>query len=511
MTALFLLLAFLPQPQECSISGRVYSASTGAPLKKAQVRLAGQGVNARLSAAANTTDAEGSFRFDHLGAGQYTAMADRNGYLSAAAQKISCGATDVIIKMQPQGMIYGKVMDDDEPFGHASVSVYSRVWIRGTRRMQVVQSTNAQADGSFVLGNLMPGNYYLSARGNTRPPNGEAYVENFFPNTEDVQAAAPVAVAAGAEVRGLELRVRTARVYSIRGKATNQSGEPVNGVPLMLVHADGPSRGSMSNAGTRGGLFEFQNVVPGVYAIQSLPVRSPEGGATASMTAHLPVTVGDADVENLQVTLSPGAEIPGSVKLDDAPFSQNLSVNLQPANGAGIDNNAQVKGGVFALRGVAPTLYRVMIQNLPDGYYVKAIRFGGRDLVRRDLDLSAGGSGTLEILLSAKPASISGSVRNSDGDPVADATVNVWTKDDPDIRTARTDASGKFTLANLAPGEYHAIAWESLDRGVIENPAFRASFENQAAAVTLQEGSLENADLKVVSKDVSDAEVAKLQ
>lgn len=507
MTALFLLMALLSQSQECSISGHVYSASTGAPLKKAEVLLAGQGVNARLSEAAATTDAEGVFRFDHLAAGQYTAMADRNGYLHATA-KASCGASDVAIKMLPQGMIYGRVIDDDgDPFGHANVSVYSRMWIRGQRQLQVIQNTNAQADGSFVLGNLMPGNYYLSARGNTRPPNGQAFVDSFFPNTTDVLAAAPVAVAAGTDVHGVELRVRTARVYKVRGKATNQSGEPVTGVQLMLVHTAGGNRGSMSNAGTRGGVFEFQNVVPGVYAIQSLAFRSPE---TASMTAYVPVTVGDADVEDLRVTLSPGAEISGSVKLGEATFTQPIFVNLQPSNGVGVDSNAPVKDGAFTLRSVAPTTYRVMIQNLANGYYVQAIRFAGRDLVHRELDLSAGGGGALEIVLSDKPASISGTVRNSDGEPAADTTVNVWAKDDPEIHTARTNASGAFAIRNLAPGEYRAIAWESIDRGVIENPAFRSGFENQVSVVTLQEGSQETADLKEVPKTASDAEVAKL-
>jgi uncharacterized surface anchored protein len=510
MTALPLLLAFFAQSQECSISGRVYSASTGAPLKKAQVQLVGPAVTGRPSGASATTDAEGGFHFDHLAAVQYTAMADRNGYLHASV-RASCGSTDVTIKMLPQGMIYGRVIDDDgEPYGHANVSVYSRIWIRGQRQPQVIQNTSAQADGSFVLGNLTPGNYYLSARGNTKPPNGEAFVENFFPNTTDIQSASPVSVAAGADLRGIELRVRTARVYSIRGKATNQNGEPVNGIPLMLMHTGGSNRGAMSSAGTSRGVFEFQNVAPGTYAIQSLTSRPMDGGGPATLTANLPITVGEGDIDNLQVTLIPGSEIPGMVKLDDAPFSQSLSVALQMANGAGVDYNAQVKEGSFTLRNVAPALYRVQVQNLPDGYYLKSIRFAGRDLLHREVDLSAGVAGALEILLSAKPASISGTVRNSDGDPVADATVNVWSKDDPDIRAARTDASGHFTVRNFAPGEYRVIAWESIDRGVIENPAFRASFESQAGVVTLQEGSQETADLKVVSKGASDAEVAKL-
>jgi hypothetical protein len=472
----------------------------------------GQGVNLRLSGSFAATDAEGGFRFDHLPAGQYTAMAERNGYVSTSASKISCGTTDVTLKMLPQGMIYGRVIDDDgESFGHATVSVYSRMWIRGQRQLQVIQNSSAQADGSFVLGNLAPGNYYLSARGNTRAPNGEAFVENFFPNSPDALAAAPVSVASGADVSGLELRVRSAKVYSIRGKAINQSGEPVNGVPLMLMHIGGQNRGAMSNAGTSHGVFEFQNVAPGTYAIQSLGSRMMDGSGPASLTANLPVTVGDGDIDGLQVTLIPGSEITGSVKLDDALFSQeNVSVSLQTENGAGVDYNAQVKQGALIWRNVGPGVYRVQVQNLPGGYYVKSIRFGGRDLVRRELDVSAGGGGALEIVLSAKPASISGTARNADGDPVPDATVNVWTKDDPEIHAARTDASGHFTTQNLAPGEYRVIAWESIDRGVIENPAFRASFESQASVVTLQEGSQETADLKVVSKAASDAEVAKL-
>ena len=510
MTALLLLLAFFPQSQECSISGRVYSASTGAPLKKADVRLAGQGVNARLTEAARTTDAEGAFRFDHLGAGQYTAMADRNGYLSATATKITCGASDVVIKMSPQGMIYGHVIDDEgEPFGHASVSVYSRGWMRGQRQLQMVQSTSAQADGSFVIGNLNPGNYYLSARGNSRPPNGESFVENFFPNTSDTLSASPVGVAAGADVRGIELRVRSVRVYSIRGKAVNANGESVHGIPLLLIHTGGPNRGSMSNTGTTGGVFEFHNVAPGTYAIQSLGSRTTDGGGAPVLTANLPLTVGEGDIDGLQVMLIPGADISGTVKLDDAPYSENLSIALQTSGSLGVDYNAQLKAGAFTLRNVLPSLYRVTIQNIPQGY-VKSIRFAGRDLIRRELDLSAGGGGSLEIVLSSNPASISGTVRNSDGEPVADAAVNAWTKDDPEIRTARTDASGRFTLRNLGPGEYRVIAWESLDRGVIENPAFRASFEGQATVVTLQEGSAESADLKVVTKAASDVEITKL-
>ncbi len=509
MTALLFLSILLQTPnagQECSISGRVSSLSTGAPLKKAQLHLAGQGVNSRLTETATTTDAEGNFRFDHLASGKYSVRAERSGYLMSSAPSLPCPSSDVTIRMPVQGLIYGKVLDDeDEPIGRiALVSVYRRTWIHGQRRLQKAQGTLAQADGSFVIGNLASGTYYLSAKTAMRTLKGEAPVENFYPDTPDAQAATPVSVLAGAEVRGLNLRVRTARVYSIRGKAFIAGGEPLAGIPLMLISADG----SMSNTGTTAGLFEFQNVVPGSYVIQAVP--DGERNSVNRPTAHVPVTVGGEDVTDVQIALSPGAEIPGVVKLDDAPATQTFQVTLEPLNGGGLEDVANVKDGAFELRSVAPTTYYIAITNLPDGYCVKSMRFAGRDVVHRELDLSSGAGGTLEIQLSAKPAAITGTVRNSNGDPVSSAIVQVWSKDDPEVRPALTDDAGHFTLRNFAPGEYRVIAFESIERGVIENPTFRASFEGQAAAVTLQEGSQENADLKLIPKAAVDAEVARL-
>jgi hypothetical protein len=407
-------------------------------------------------------------------------------------------------------MIFGRVIDDDgEPVASAVVSVGKRVWIRGQRQLQIMQGTTSQADGSFVLGNLASGNYFLSAKGNMRPPIGEVFVENFFPNTPEVQTAAPISVAAGAEVRGLTLRVRSTRIYSIRGKATNSNGEEVNGVPLMLMRTTGLNHGSISSAGTRGGLFEFRNVAPGNYVIQAVPFRNRDGTAS-SLTAHVPIAVGEGDVEDLQLTLGPGLEIPGIVRLNDDISTQNFGLNLLPVDTSDFNGGAIVKDGTFTFRSVAPARYRIQAQNLLSGYCIKSMRFAGRDLVRRELDLSAGASGTLEIQLTDKPAVITGMVRDSNGEPMADVAVSAWSKDDPEIRGARTDASGHFTLRDFISGDYRVIAWESIDFGVVENPEFRAAFENQATVVTAQEGSQATADLKVVSKSAVDAEIAKL-
>ena len=86
---------------------------------------------------------------------------------------------------------------------------------------------HSQDDGSFVVGNLTPGRYYLSAGFRkvdeagppARKPEREKYVTTYFPSAADSASAAPVEVAAGAEVRDLAIRLRKSRVFHIRGRA----------------------------------------------------------------------------------------------------------------------------------------------------------------------------------------------------------------------------------------------------------------------------------------------------
>jgi hypothetical protein len=474
MTALLFLSAILIQSPECSISGRVLNLSTGEPLEKADVRLIGPGVPNGLNGVRNTTDVEGNFRFDHLGPGEFRLFAERNGYLNTPGARASCGSGDLAIKMTPQGMICGKVIDDDgEPVPSAYVVIYRTIWNGGHRQLATLADAFSQADGTFVFGKLASGNYYLSARHNVRTPSGEVSVDNFFPNTADEHAASPVRVIAGTEVRGLDLRVRTSRLYSVRGKAIGLHGEPVNGVHLMLHSLDSPDRtGRGANASS--GTFEFHDVPPGHYVIRPGPETNSRV-PVYELTALLPVTVGAADVEDLQLTFSPGAEVLGVVRLEYGSFSQRgVMILLEPVNGwFGGYHWAELKDAVFSLHGVLAGLYRVHVQGLLDGYYVKSIRrYGGRNLAHDELDLSSGVSGTLEILLSNKPAAISGTVHDLDGNPVADALVKIWMKDDPDVRRVNTDGAGHFSLRNLVPGEYRAIAFETSSQASSKTPPF---------------------------------------
>ena len=193
-------------------------------------------------------------------------------------------------------------------------------------------------------------------------------------------------------------------------------------------------------------------------------------------------------------------------------------IQLMVAEGANLgQSNSQAKDdGSFAMKNVQPDRYRLSAGGLPEGCYTKQIRFGGQDVTRGIVDLTSGAGGQIEIVISPKAAQVSGVVRNAKGETAKDTMLTLWQSSDetgaPEfIRSFRTDESGTFRFASLAPGEYRIAAWEQVDGGLVSNPDFRKQFESSAVTVKLQENSRENVEVKVIPFDAIEAEAAKIR
>jgi hypothetical protein len=129
-----------PDPAEkASISG-VVSGTDGKLLRRATVHLASQiafSPNGAVATEATApdrgteTDAEGHFTFDDIAPGGYLLDAQRAGYLTNVQMvKITSGQriTGLVIKMIPQGIIAGRVVDDEGeilPGATVNISMYS--------------------------------------------------------------------------------------------------------------------------------------------------------------------------------------------------------------------------------------------------------------------------------------------------------------------------------------------------------------------------------------------------
>jgi uncharacterized surface anchored protein len=89
--------------------------------------------------------------------------------------------------------------------------------------------------------------------------------------------------------------------------------------------------------------------------------------------------------------------------------------------------------------------------------------------------------------------------------------VQIWLPDEDIAKTANTDQAGNFKLSGLAPGEYHMVAWEDIEPGLSQDPAFRARFDSQATTVKLRDNSHETVEVKLIGKDAIETEAAKVR
>jgi hypothetical protein len=558
MITLILLTAFLaqsdpPVAKKCTLEGQVANASTGGPLKHATLRLSPIGQptpDGPRTAFTSSTDLEGKFVVQDVDSGTYVLRAERVGYIAqnygarsataaGARLKLDAGASlkDLLIKLVPQAMIFGKVVDDDgEPVPFTNVQCQRWMFFNGKRQLRPSGGGSSQADGTFVIGGLAAGRIYLSAEYRSNRNLNEiekaagktaqdALLKTYFPNALDVSGAAAIEVTPGADVRGIEIHMRRGRMYEIRGHVQNTTAGPMPEYVNMFIFPKGgdgfPSGNNNAFINGKNTAFQFKNLLPGVYVIQTMQAvvsttdASGEMKTEARLSGRVEVTVGDTDVENVILPLGAGVEIAGTLRTEGDPSKQSpplYNVYLQSLEGPNFGSfGGRVSDeGNFRLHGTAPAVYRVNVNGAPDGSYVKAIRFGGEDITGKNLDLTSSAGGEMQVIISPNAADVTGVVRNESGEPAPGVTVQMYLGEDIK-RTAVTDQNGGYHLTSLAPGDYRIYAWEDIEPGLGQDPGFRKNFESRAGVAKLEEKGHESVELKLISKDAIETEAAKIR
>jgi hypothetical protein len=250
------------------------------------------------------------------------------------------------------------------------------------------------------------------------------------------------------------------------------------------------------------GQFEFRGVTPGRY---TLIAQSNEG--QKQLQGRQTVEVGSVNVENVIITLGPGFDQPGKVRVDGQTQvgTQMLSVMLQPVeSGAGGLSGASARPdteGNFVLTGVWPGRY-LLRASAPSGLYVKSQRLGTEDVLETPLDLTGGAGGALSIVLGVSTAEVSGAVTSEDGTPVANAMVVLVPESvkrrelQQFYRTATTGPAGGYRFTGTAPGRYKLFAWERIPSGAWMDPDILKPVESKGKPVDIQETSRETVDLR---------------
>jgi hypothetical protein len=520
---------------KCSVEGTVLSATTGEPLKKARLVLQTE-KPAKVYRA--ISDGSGHFVLVGIDPGRYHLHSARNGYLMqfyptskgpwptltlSPGQKL----TEIIFRLSPQGVITGRVLDEDrEPVPSAVVQCLALVYVNGKRQFRMEQGRAANDIGEFRIIDLKPGRYLVSAwdqleryqvetdpRANPTSSAGplkEGHISTYYPNTVRPEAATFIEVAAGAQVNGIEITLahtRTARVtgrISLVDSARPLPSDRLYQIGLVLLPRAGSHfaldhfSGSVEDTEVN---FEIFGVIPGSYVLHADFMDEDK-----RYTARTPVEVIDSNVAGVELKLQATAEINGRVILEENGDLSGaaLSVDLQARDFEFRPPIAEVKDLSFRLDNVDLHSYDINVRAMPEGFYIKSIHLGQLDVTETGLDFTQGVlPGDMTIVLNPNGGQVNGSVHNAKDEPATDATVTLI----PDeshrsltwmYKTAQTDKNGHFNIKGVRPGEYTIYSWEGIEKGACEDPDFMKPHEADGESVSIKESSHESIQLKVI-------------
>jgi hypothetical protein len=310
---------------------------------------------------------------------------------------------------------------------------------------------------------------------------------------------------AGDVLRGIDVQLLRTRTVRVSGRIVNTSGLPGRHIMIDLRPRDsGAFAGRVGGAARDGdGRFELRGVAPGSYILTAALFVD-----KSFYSARVPLDVGAANVEDVQLQLAPGAEMQGRLRVEgDAPLDKKaVRVFLAPRGestfGGGVESTKE--DGSFTVRNVSLDEFIVTLMGLPEAFYVKSIRLGERDISNGVLDLSQGGAGgALDILISPKAARLEGSVSGDDGKPATGIQVVLAPEGERRQNTslfklATTDQNGAFSIRGIPPGDYRVFALEQAEPGAWYDPEFLASIESKGEKVSFAESGAETRQLKAI-------------
>ncbi len=532
------------KPEEYGVvEGSVVNANTGEPLRKAAVTLrrtetaqAAAGLPRTYTA---TTDSAGRFVINDVAPGKYRLSAARNGFVESdyGVRDPQLAGTvltveprgklsDIVVRLLPHGVISGRIVDEDgDPMASVYIQAMRYRYTQGRKQLATYGSATSNDLGEYRIFGLPPGRYYISAStsrgfggerfgpGPPQPPGGEPptqqqYVTIYYPGTPDMATAAPVELAAGGEIRGLDLAMTKFRTVTVKGRVIDATGSNRQRLMVSLMPREGGAFTSMRRAPfiDPNGDFEIRGVTPGSYIlVASIADRD------RPLSARVPLQVGSSGVENATIQLNPPTELAGRIRVDGGsnPGFSGVQIVLQRRDTAGgmFGPNPSARAqpdGSFVIANVTPDFYTLVISGLPEGSYVKSARSNETDLLVHGLDLVSGGAGAIDIVLSPNGATVSGTVMNDQQQPAPGATVVLIPeekerREQPHYyRTVTADSSGRFTIRGVAPGRYAAYSWEYVEAGAYYDPDFLRPFANRAETFSVREGSQEDLKLRLI-------------
>lgn len=474
-----------------TVSGRVTTHGKGAPGIVVGARTQDYFQQAPPSYKA-TTDQDGFYRITDVPPGNYhvspmapayvssdrSALRDRGKLLLLAEGE---NVEGIDFSLERGGVITGRVTDaDGRPVVEERLAlVPADLVVQPGQRFASVVPNSFQTDdrGVYRIYGIPEGRYKLSiGQGDENnytvgPPGRIPYKRTYYPEAENPNDARVIEVTEGGEVSDVDIRVgRSLPGFVVNGTVVDaETGRPVAGLRFGVRRALNSGFANINSTAPSNsqGEFRLENVTPGKYAVQILPLSGSEVRAE-------PVTfeVVDRDVSGIVVKTSVGMSINGTVvvegKTDPSVFAKLTELRLrafvrnESAPEAFGQSSPINPDGSFRLGGLGPGTAHLSLSSRDNRQLVNfAILRVERDGVvqPRGLEIKPGEQVTgVKVVLKYGTGSIRGEVKFENGPLPPGARVSVWiTKPDEPTTTARShglDSRGHFLIEGVSAGTY---------------------------------------------------------
>ncbi len=499
-----------PRPSDCAASGVVVNAISGAPIPRAMI----QG-----NPGGTASDAKGEWSITNQRCGRWVPGASRPGFFSwmdgASAGgppksiELASGspATGIRIELMPEAVVSGTVLNSDgDPVPQAQIRLMRAMVINGYRALSGGPAGTTDQQGNFRLDHLQPGHYLACAGSPSQvfPVGGGeplVYPEECYPGPPAQGLSVAMPLEAGKEAR-ISLTLRAQPALHVRGVVQGAAGGRGN-VNLMKIAGDdqrpgvpagmtmmGMPTGARPGQIQRDGTFDIANVAPGSYiAMARVPMQGGQSGPGRGMppSASARITVGNSDVNGIQLTLQSPVAVNGTVRYDlaDGPPppqpsapnqnqasqefgpmpGQRVMLNLNPAQ-PGFGGAGQLKWDdnhlAFTWPDVQPGSYTLnaRVAGIP-GAYVRSATLGGQNILNQPFSVDAP-TGPIEIVVSDDAGTFQANVVDADGHPAAAGIVLKPASGRP--LTGRAGDDGVATMQNIPSGEYSAWAFDNISQ-----------------------------------------------
>jgi hypothetical protein len=348
------------------------------------------------------------------------------------------------------------------------------------------------------------------------------YPTTFHPSTTSAADATVLSLGPGEERSGVTIQVRPVPAARVSGKLMGPNG-PVALTAVRLSPAGqiaDVALDPVTGLSDQTGAFTLLGVPPGQYVLRVMTPRitgapiPPSTPEKPILWALEPVTVGDADVSGLSITLRPTLRMAGRIEFSGStrrPSGQELReyiyLGASPVTGWGGASAMLDATGTFET-GVPGGSYFFYAEDFLD-WHLKSVMFEGRDISDVPIEIKDDVAGIV-VLYSDNVSQIAGTVRTAQGAPDSSAFVVVFPADpqrwggplSPFPRRTRStvvSASGTFAFMSLPPGDYLVAAIPERLLDTWQDPKVLDSLSRSATRISLAENEKRSVDLKVVA------------